>query len=121
MRDGDGNLTEGVGYNYLLVTDGVIRTSTDKAVLQGVSRGMVFDLADQLGIPVVQEDLQPYDLYTADEAFFASTSFCILPMTRVDKREIGDGRPGPIAQQLLAAWGEAVGLDIVDQATRFAN
>jgi len=121
LRDGDGNLTEGVGYNYLLVTDGVIRTSTDKAVLQGVSRGMVFDLADQLGIPVVQEDLQPYDLYTADEAFFASTSFCILPMTRVDKREIGDGRPGPIAQQLLAAWGEAVGLDIVDQATRFAN
>jgi branched-chain amino acid aminotransferase len=121
LRDGDGNLTEGVGYNYLLVTDGVIRTSTDRAVLQGVSRGMVFDLADQLGIPVVQEDLQPYDLYTADEAFFASTSFCVLPMTRVDKREIGDGRPGPIAQQLLAAWSEAVGLDIVDQATRFAS
>ena len=121
LRDGNGNLTEGVGYNYLLVTDGVIRTSTDKAVLQGVSRGMVFDLAEQLGIPVVQEDLQPYDLYNADEAFFASTSFCVLPMTRVDKREIGDGRPGPIAQQLLAAWSEAVGLDIVDQAIRFAS
>ena len=121
LRDGDGNLTEGVGYNYLLVTDGVIRTSTDKAVLQGVSRGMVFDLAEQLGIPVVQEDLQPYDLYNADEAFFASTSFCVLPMTRVDKREIGDGRPGPIVQQLLAAWSEAVGLDIVDQAIRFAS
>ena len=116
----DGNLSEGTGYNYFLVTDGVIRTATDTAILQGVSRGMVFDLARQLDIPVVEEDLQPYDLYTADEAFFASTSYCVLPMTVVDKRPIGDGKPGPITNQLLAAWSEAVGLDIVDQAIRFA-
>lgn len=121
LMDMEGNLSEGTGYNYFLVTDGVIRTATDKAVLQGVSRGMVFDLADQLGIPCVEEDLQPYDLYTADEAFFASTSYCVLPMTRVDKRDIGDGRPGPITLQLLAAWGEAVGLDIIDQALRFGG
>ena len=121
LRDTDGNLSEGVGYNYFLVTDGVIRTATEKAILQGVSRGTVFDLADQLGIPRVEEDLQPYDLYTADEAFFASTSYCVLPMTQVDKREIGDGKPGPITQQLLAAWGEMVGVDIVGQAQRHAE
>ena len=121
LRDMNGNLSEGVGYNYFLVTDGVIRTAGDKAILQGVSRGMVIDLADQLGVPLVEEDLQPYDLYTADEAFFASTSYCVLPMTQVDKRDIGDGRPGPITQQLLAAWSEAVGLDIVDQALRFGG
>ena len=121
LMDVDGNLSEGTGYNYFLVTGGVIRTATDRAVLQGVSRGMVFDLADQLGIPCVEEDLQPYDLYTADEAFFASTSYCVLPMTRVDKRDIGDGKPGPITLQLLAAWSEAVGLDIIDQALRFGG
>ena len=121
LLDMDGNLSEGTGYNYFLVTDGVIRTATDTAILQGVSRGMVFDLARQLDIPVVEEDLQPYDLYTADEAFFASTSYCVLPMTVVDKRPIGDGKPGPITNQLLAAWSEAVGLDIVDQAIRFAH
>ena len=121
LLDMDGNLSEGTGYNYFLVTDGVIRTATDKAVLQGVSRGMVFELADQLGIPCVEEDLQPYDLYTADEAFFASTSYCVLPMTQVDKRDIGDGKPGPITQQLLAAWSEAVGLEIIDQAQRFGG
>ena len=121
MLDLDGNLTEGVGYNVMMVTDGVIRSPTDKAILQGVSRGMVFDLADQLDIPRVEEDLQPYDLYTADEVFFTTTSPCVLPVTKADNREVGDGKPGPVTTQLLAAWSEAVGLDVVDQALRFAG
>ena len=120
LTDNEGNLTEGIGYNVLLVTDGVIRSPGDRAILQGVSRGMVFDLARQLDIPVVEEDLQPYDLYTADEAFFTSTSPCVLPLTVVDHRRIGDGKPGPVTQQLLAAWSEAVGVDVVDQALRSA-
>ena len=119
LTDSEGNLTEGTGYNVFLVTDGVIRTPGDRNILQGVSRGMVFDLARQLGIPVVEEDLQPYDMYTADEAFFSSTSPCVLPVTKVDKRDVGEGRPGPIVQQLLSAWSESVGLDIVDQALQF--
>ena len=55
----------------------------------------------------------------AEEAFFSSTTPCVLPVTVVVKREIGDGRPGPIVQQLLSAWSETVGLDIVDQMARF--
>ena len=119
LTDTYGNLTEGTGYNVFLVTDGVIRTPGDRNILQGISRGMVFDLANQLEIPLVEEDLQPYDMYTADEAFFSSTSPCVLPVTVVDKREVGDGLPGPIVQQLLAAWSESVGMDIVDQFERF--
>ena len=119
LTDAEGSLTEGTGYNVFLVTDGVIRTPGDRNILQGVSRGMVFDLARQLNIPLVEEDLQPYDLYNADEAFFSGTSPCILPVSKVDQREIGDGRPGPIVQQLLSAWSETVGMDIVDQALQF--
>ncbi len=119
LTDANGSLTEGTGYNVFLVTDGVIRTPGDRNILQGVSRGMVFDLARQLNIPLVEEDLQPYDLYTADEAFFSGTSPCVLPVSKVDQREIGDGRPGPIVQQLLSAWSETVGMDIVDQALQF--
>jgi branched-subunit amino acid aminotransferase/4-amino-4-deoxychorismate lyase len=89
-------------------------------VLQGVSRGVVFDLGRTLGIPVVEEDLQPYDVYNADEAFFTSTSPCILPVTRVDRRAIGDGKPGPVVGRLLRAWSELVGVDIVEQARRYA-
>ena len=121
LLDKDGNLTEGSGYNVFVVSDGVVRTPTDRALLAGISRSMVLDLAGQLDIPAYEEDLQPYDAYTADEAFFSSTPFSVLPVTQVDRREIGDGRPGPITQQLLAAWSEAVGIDIVDQALRFAD
>jgi branched-chain amino acid aminotransferase len=118
LTDGSGNLTEGVGYNMFLVTNGTIRTPKDTSILQGVSRSFVFDLARQLDIPIVEEDLQPYDLYTADEAFFSSTPFCVLPVTTVDKREVGDGEPGPMFKQLMSAWSEHAGLDIWDQAQR---
>ena len=120
MTDGAGNVTEGTSHNVFIVTDGVIRTPTDKAVLGGISRGMVMDLADRIGMPAREEDLQPYDLYTADECFFSGTSFSVLPVTEIDRRPIGDGNPGPVAQRLLAAWSEAVGIDIVAQAVKAA-
>jgi branched-chain amino acid aminotransferase len=119
LLDSRGNLAEGVGYNVFLVTEDILRTPGDRSILQGVSRAMVFELAKGLGIPLLEEDLQPYDLYTADEAFFTSTSPCVLPVTRVDRRPIGTGVPGPVVHRLLAAWSEAVGVDIVEQAQHF--
>ena len=121
LRDENGDIAEGSGYNVLIVSDGVIRTADDKSILQGVSRGMVYDLARQLDIPVSEEKLQPYDVYTADEVFLASTTWCVVPISYVDKRPIGNGKPGPIVNQLLAAWSETVGIDIVDQAVRIGS
>ena len=112
LTHADGNLTEGTGYNVFLVTDGTIRTPGDRNVLQGVSRGMVFDLAEQLQIPLVEEDLQPYDLYTADEAFFSGTSPCVLPVASADQRQLGDGKPGPVTQPPPAAWSARVRVSI---------
>ena len=121
LTDTKGNISEGTGWNVFIVTDGVIRTPGDGSILQGVSRGAAVDLARQLDIPVVEEELQPYDLYTADEAFFSSTFVCVMPVTKVDNRQVADGRPGPVTQQLLAAWSETVGMDIVDQMESFAG
>ena len=120
LTDYDGFLTEAVGYNVFLVTEGTIRTPTDRHILQGVTRGVVIELAEQLNIPCHEDDLQPYDIYTADEAFITSTSRCVMPMTRVDRRPVGDGKPGPIVRQLLAGFSELVGIDIVDIAKRDA-
>ena len=120
LLDTDGNIAENTSANFFIVNDGVIRTPTDKAILQGVARMDVFDLAQQLGIPVVEEDLQPYDAYTADEAFLSNTIFCVLPIGRIDKREIRGEVPGPITKRLWAAWSEKVGIDIVDQAVSYA-
>ena len=121
ILDIEGNVAEGSRYNVMVVTNGTIRSAGDRSILQGISRGMVFDLARQLRIPAVEEDLQPYDVYTADEVFFAATTYCVLPVIRVDKRTIGDGKPGPVTQQLLAAWSESVGIDIVGQAMKFGK
>ena len=116
MLDQQGNITESVASNFFIVTDNVIRTSKDNSILQGISRMVALELAEQLEIEVVEEDLQPYDAYTADEAFFTSSSYQLLPVSTVDKRTVGDEVPGPISRQMLAAWSEMAGLDIVDQA-----
>lgn len=121
LLDTEGNLTESTGANFFIVTDGVLRTSGDRSILQGVSRKTVIELAKRLNIPVVEEDLQPYDLYNADEAFLTSTPFSILPLGKVDNRIVGDKVPGPVTTHLLAAWSELVGIDIIDQTTERAK
>ena len=121
LLDDQGNIGESIGANFFVVTDGVLRTAGDRAILQGVSRKALLDLAAQLGIPVEEGNLQPYDVYTADEAFLSSTPFCILPVGRVDNREIGDEVPGPVTSQILSAWSETVGVDIVDQMAHRAR
>lgn len=121
LLDMDGKVSEGTGANFFVVTGGTLRTPRDNSTLQGVSRMTVMEIADTLGIPAVEDDLQPYDLYTADEAFFCSTPYCILPVGRIDNRRIGYDAPGSVTNQLLAAWSERAGLDIVDQLRRLAR
>ena len=116
LLDQRGNISENVAGNFFIVTDGVLRTSRDQSILQGVSRKVAIELADQLEIPIVEEDLQPYDAYTADEAFLTTSSYQLLPVSTVDRRRVGDEVPGPVSRQLLAAWSELAGIDIVDQA-----
>ena len=120
LLDTDGNVSESTGANFFVVTNGILKTPDDGATLQGVSRMTLLELAGQLGIPTAVEAIQPYDVYTADEAFLCSTPYCLLPVGRVDNRQIGDEVPGPVTRQLLAAWSEMVGLDIVDQAAGVA-
>jgi branched-chain amino acid aminotransferase len=116
LLDLDGNISEGTGFNFWIVTDGALRTAGDRTLLQGVSRKAILALADELGIPVILDDIQLYDAYTADEAFVSGTSHCLLPVSKLDNREIDGDVPGPIVKQLLAAWSEKVGVDIVGQA-----
>ena len=121
MLDQRGNITENVAANFFIVRDNVIRTSKDNSILQGISRKVALELAEQLEIEVVEEDLQPYDAYTADEAFLTSSGYQLLPVSTVDQRRVGDDVPGPISRQMLAAWSEMAGLDIVDQAMNWRN
>ena len=121
LLDAEGNIAEGSGSNLFVVKDGAMKTPSDTTILRGVTRDVVFELAEGLGMPLSEEPIQPYDLYTADEVFFTSTPFCVLPITHVDRRDIADGRPGPVATRLLAAFSELAGIDVVDQALRYKD
>lgn len=118
ILDIDGNVSENKGGNVFTVTNGILQTPSTANCLDGISRQTVLGLAKELGIPAIETHLQAYDLYTADELFFTSTPYCIMPATRFNGLPVGNGQVGPITQRLLAAWSELVGTDIIAQAQR---
>jgi branched-chain amino acid aminotransferase len=116
LLDENGNFTEGMGSNIFLVKDGMVNTPRGQFVLEGISRGIAMDLATSLNFPVAERDLDLYDAYTADEAFFTSTSLCICPVASINGAAIGDGKvPGPITQRLMSAYSDLAGMDFVEQ------
>lgn len=121
LTDEDGFLTEGTGANVFLVKKGELLTPEPRDILRGISRGYVMELASQLGIPCRECNLEPYDMHTADEAFFTSTRFCLMSITHLDGLPLGEAAPGPIAKRLLAQWSKEVGVDIAAQAKAYAK
>jgi branched-chain amino acid aminotransferase len=119
LLDIDGNIAENKSSNVFLVKDGALYTPLTDSVLAGITRETVFELAGKLGIPAHAADLQPYHALTADEAFFTASSYCIMPIRSVNGVTLGDGKPGPITRRLLAAWGEMVGVDLLEQARKY--
>ena len=115
LLDVHGNIAENKGGNFFIVADGVVKTPITSNALAGISRQTVLELSQSLGLPLQECDIQPYDVYTADEAFFTSTPYCIMPATKFNGLPVGDGTVGPITRQLLAAWSSLVGVDIVAQ------
>lgn len=116
MLDIDGNLSETSAHNFFLVINGKLCTPSDKNVLGGITKAVIFDLAKQLGVEVVEGNYTPYDLYNAEEAFLASTSPTFVPVKTINGVKIGNGVPGPVTVRLIGAWSKMVGMDIVDQA-----
>lgn len=119
LLDTRGFLCEGQGSNIFLVKDGVLYTPKEQYVLAGVSRQTVIELAEQLKLKLVEDDLTPYNAFTADEAFITSTSFCICPVRSFNNKIVGDGRvPGPVTKKLTDAYVDLVDCDFVEQYLR---
>jgi len=116
LLDTEGYLAENKGGNFFLVSEGVLKTPRTVQALAGITRETTLEIARHQGLPVEVCDLQPYDVYTADEAFFTSTPYCIMPATRFNGLPVGDGKVGPITRRLLQGWAELTGVDVVQQA-----
>lgn len=121
LTDEHGFITEGTGNNFFIARGGEILTPAGRDILRGVSREACIELASGLGYTVRETDIEPYDVRQADEAWFTSTTICMLPVTRFDFRDVGDGTPGPIYRRLLQAWSDEVGVDIASQAREYAT
>jgi branched-chain amino acid aminotransferase len=100
-----GHLAEGPGFNLFVVRRGALATPRAN-VLEGITRQTVFDLAAEVGVPATQADLGPDALRGADEAFLSSTAGGIMPVTRVDGRPLGDGRPVPLTARIRTLYWE---------------
>ncbi len=121
LTDEHGFITEGTGNNFFMARDGEIFTPKPNDILRGVSRHACMDLAATLGIPVHEADIEPYDVREADEAWWTSTTTCMMPVTRFNFQPIGDGKPGDIYLRLLDAWSKEVGVNITAQARQYAE
>ena len=118
LLDHAGNLSEGMGSNIFVVRQGRLLTPRERFVLPGVSRAVVMELAEELDIPVIEQDIDLYDAYTADEAFLTSTSLCICPVRSINGTPIGSEVPGPVTRRLTEAHIDLTGCDFVAQYLR---
>ena len=102
-----GLVAECTADNVFVVRDGVIRTPSFAAgALDGITRRAVFDIASSLGITIREADISRHDMFTADECFLTGTAAEVIAATRLDQRLIGDGKPGPVTNRVIAAFRE---------------
>ncbi|HNU40203.1 MAG TPA: branched-chain-amino-acid transaminase [Methanothrix sp.] len=106
ILDSRGLVSEGSGDNIFVIKDGQISTPHTINNLKGITRAAVMDLAEIRGNPIQEKELGLFDLYTADEVFVTGTAAEVAPVTKVDGRVIGTGKPGPITKELMAAFKE---------------
>ncbi len=106
MVDVHGNISEGSGDNIFVVKNGRILTPPPLNNLRGITRAAAIELAIKEGAEVTETNLGLFDIYTADEVFVTGTAAEIAPITKIDGRTIGDGKPGEVTKKLMRAFKE---------------
>ncbi len=101
MLNHKGEVAECTGDNIFIIYKGVLKTPpVDAGILEGITRNAVIRLAREAKIPVFETTLLRHDLYIADECFLTGTAAEVVPVSSLDGRQIGDGKPGPITRDL---------------------
>ncbi len=120
LLDTSGYISEGTGDNFFIIKDNVIISPEGKDILRGISRQYVMEeLCPQLGLKVIEKNIEPYDVYTADEAFMTGTPFCMLPVVKLNGLKIGTGKVGEVYKSLLKTWSDNTGVDISMQIKKW--
>ena len=121
LLDTDGFVAEGTGDNFFIIKDKTIITPEGRNILRGVSRDYVINtLCPELKLKVIEKNIEPYDVYTADEAFMTGTPFCMLPVTSLNGVNIGKLEDkNKIFMQLINQWNKNTGVNIIEQIKKW--
>lgn len=108
MLDQNGFVATCNATNFFMVRDGEVWTSTGEHCLNGITRGLVIELARKAGRVAHEADFTLDDVYAADESFVTGTFGALTPVTAVDGHTIGSGEPGPVTSELRQLYQEAI-------------
>ena len=104
----DGFLTEAAAANIWVVKDGkVLGSPRDNLVLEGIRYGLIEQLCREAGVPFELRRVSRDEVFAADEVLVSSATKEVVPVTRIDGRPVGNGRPGPIYEKLYAGYQRA--------------
>jgi branched-chain amino acid aminotransferase len=107
MLNEQGYVAECTGDNIFLIKDGkLITPQVSDGALDGITRRVILELSEQLGVPVEERSMTRYDIFTADECFLTGTAAEVIPVKSLDRREIGDGQPGSFTKRFISAFRE---------------
>ena len=108
MLDPSGFVAECTGENIFLVRDSIIYTPPRATILEGITRASIITIARDLGYEVIEEPISRDQVYIADEVFLSGTAAECVPASEIDYRPIGDGKRGPITQEIQHTFFETV-------------
>lgn len=109
MLNDQGYVAECTADNIFTVHKGEIVTPpASQGALKGITRGTIFDIARELGLTIREADMTRYDVWVADECFLTGSGAEVIPVSKLDGRVIGTGKPGPVTQKVLAAFRRRV-------------
>ncbi|HHQ45211.1 MAG TPA: branched-chain amino acid aminotransferase [Candidatus Altiarchaeales archaeon] len=104
LLDADGNIAEFSTANIFIVQDGILKTPTLQAILPGITRETVLDIAAKTGLKYSEADISLNDLNKSTEVFLTNTTLEIVPVVKIDDKKVGLGVPGDITKRLQAEY-----------------
>jgi branched-chain amino acid aminotransferase len=105
MLNAEGFVSECTGDNIFIIKGGVLSTPPLYAgALYGITRGVVMDIAPECGLRAAESNLTRYDVFNAEECFLTGTGAELVPVTKIDGRVIGNGKPGPFTLKLVERY-----------------
>lgn len=110
MLNEQGFVAECTGDNIFVVRDGKIKTPPSSAgALPGITREVIFQIAENLEVGIEESQMTRYDIYAADECFLTGTAAEVIAAVSLDRRLIGNGKPGPITEKFIESFRNIVG------------